>query len=289
MERPIPAPFVRLGPPEPACPLIVSVPHAGRCYPSALLARSALPVETLAALEDRHVDALAEGLPAMGITTFVATRARAWIDLNRDEREVDPAMVSPPPRAATLIASAKMRGGLGLIPRRVAGAGDILWHRLPAEEVAARIESDHRPWHGAIADALKQAHARFGIALLLDLHSMPPLAAEAGRMAARLVIGDRHGRSSDARFVTRLLAAAQALPVARNVPYAGGYTLERHGRPAVGIHALQLEVDRTLYLAPDLRALGGGVEAMRQLVQTLVSALRSELTLGSCPAMQAAE
>lgn len=288
MERPTPAPFVRFGPPEPACPLIVSVPHAGRVYPPALLARSALPVETLAALEDRHVDALATGLPAMGITMFIATRARAWIDLNRDEREIDPAMVSPPPRAAGLIASAKMRGGLGLIPRRVAGAGDILWQRLPAEEVAARIESDHRPWHDAVAVALDQARARFGMALLLDLHSMPPLAAAGGRDAARLVIGDRHGRSSDARFVTRLLAAAQALPVARNAPYAGGYTLERHGRPAAGIHAIQLEVDRTLYLESDMRSLGDGIGTTRRLVEAMARALQDELAAPG-PAMLAAE
>ncbi|MET0271123.1 MAG: N-formylglutamate amidohydrolase [Sphingomonas sp.] len=293
METPpdSPAPFARLGPSVPRLPLVVSVPHAGRMYPEALLARTALPVATLAALEDRHVDALAAGLPALGVTTFVARTARAWIDLNRDEREIDPAMVTPCPRPATLIASAKVRGGLGLIPRRIAGAGEIASGRLRADEVAARIAQDHRPWHDAIAAALAAAHARFGVALLLDLHSMPSLAPGDGIAPPRLVIGDRHGRSAATRFVTRMLdvARAQGQPAARNAPYAGGHTLDRHGRPESGIHAVQLEIDRALYLAEDGRAPGMGLPAACRLVEAIASALLDEMGIPSGMAMLAAE
>ncbi|TVV75290.1 N-formylglutamate amidohydrolase [Sphingomonas solaris] len=274
-----PAPFDRLGPTDPLTPLVVSVPHAGRDYPASLVERSTLPVETLAALEDRHADALAAGLPAMGITTFVQRRARAWIDLNRDEREIDAAMIAPAPRPGTLIVSAKVRGGLGLIPRRIAGAGEIMRQRLTEAEVAARIASDHRPWHGAIADALAAARARFGIAVLLDLHSMPPLAPVGGRAAPRLVFGDAHGRACAPRFVARLqeVAAARGIATARNAPYAGGHTLDRHGRPPGAIHAVQMEIDRSLYLRPDLRTPGAGLAETVALVEGMVKALLAEL------------
>ena len=168
-------PFDRLGPASPTTPLVVSVPHAGRDYPPALLANSLLPEPVLARLEDRFADRLVAGAAALGATVFIARRARAWIDLNRDERELDAAMIVPPPRPDRLIASVKVRGGLGLIPRRIGGSGEILRQRLRPADVEARISSDHRPWHATIAEALAAARARFGIALLLDLHSMPPI------------------------------------------------------------------------------------------------------------------
>ena len=272
-------PFDRLGPDLPANPLVISIPHAGRDYPPALLAMSLLPEPVLAALEDRLVDRLAANAPALGATLFVARRARAWIDLNRDERELDAAMIVPPPRADRLIASAKVRGGLGLIPRRVGGSGEILRRRLREGEVAARIATDHRPWHAAIAAALVAAHARFGVALLLDLHSMPPIAPAESGDPPRIVIGDRHGRSCGWRFVERLreTLAAHGVPVSRNAPYAGGHALDRHGKPGSGIHAVQVEIDRSLYLASDLRTPGAGMAETTGLVTRLASALLDEL------------
>ncbi len=193
--------FDRYGPDEPASPVILSVPHAGRDYPLALRAALRVPVTALIPLEDRHVDAVA--MLARGNETMLVQRvARAWIDLNRSEQERDPGIDDGANRQAMPIQSARMRGGLGLVPRRVSGAGDIWRRRLDGDEVMARIEMDHRPYHAALAEALKRARARFGTAVLLDLHSMPPLTAAQGK--ARIVLGDRFGRSASARFVHRL-------------------------------------------------------------------------------------
>lgn len=268
-------PFVRLGPRVPATPLVLSVPHAGREYPPALLAISRLPAEALAGLEDRFVDRLVGEIPRLGVVTFVARRARAWIDLNRDERELDPVMVVAPPPADRLIASAKLRAGLGLIPRRIPGVGDIWRRRLTDAEVEARLASVHRPWHTAIAQALEAARARFGVAFLIDLHSMPPLAGQAaGRPGARIVLGDRYGLSCAPRLAEAVarVAVDAAVPLAHNAPYAGGYTLERQARPAVGVHALQIEVDRSLYLAGDLRTPGSGLDATKALIDRMARA-----------------
>jgi N-formylglutamate amidohydrolase len=268
--------------------VILAVPHAGRTYPPALIAAAALPRHRLETLEDRFADALIADAVAAGATAFVARRARAWIDLNRDERELDPGMIeasTPPPQA---IGSARVRGGLGLIPRRIAGGTDIYRRRLTTAEIEARIVGDHRPWHAALADALTAAHARFGIALLLDCHSMPPIARSGEATPPSVVIGDRYGRAASSRLVDCLEAAARraGLPHARNSPYAGGYSLDRHGRPTAGIHAIQIEIDRSLYLAPDLRSPGDGMPRIKAFLAMLVAALAEE-ALPAPPALAA--
>ena len=278
--------FSRFGPPVPASPLIVSVPHAGQVYPAALLAASALRADALAALEDRLADRLAADLPGLGATLFVARHARAWIDLNRDEREIDPAMIAPTPRPGRLLVTARVRGGLGLVPRRIAGMGDIYRRRLSEAEVRARIVGDHAPWHEAIAGALAAAHARFGIACLLDLHSMPPLPGDPnGEPPPRIVIGDRNGQSCSGPIADRLrsLASEGCRHVALNRPYAGAYTLERHGRPAAGIHAVQVEIDRSLYLSAGLRSPGDGLAATQALVTKMAAGLRDLLAAAAAP------
>lgn len=271
--------FVRIGPAIPARPVVLSVPHAGRDYPPALLASATVSRERLETLEDRFADALIRDAVADGATAFVAQAARAWLDLNRDARELDAGMVAPPPPAHRLIQSAKVRGGLGLVPRRIAGVGELWRAPLAAAEIEARIANHHGPYHAAIATALAAARVRFGGAVLLDCHSMPPLASETSAPAPRIVIGDRYGHSASGRLVERLVAVAEGagLPVARNAPYAGGYTLDRHGTPQRGIHAIQIEIDRTLYLAEDRRALGSGADAMRVLFAAMTEALADEL------------
>ncbi|RYY32719.1 MAG: N-formylglutamate amidohydrolase, partial [Sphingomonadales bacterium] len=142
-----PLPFVRLAPPTFGGPVVVAVPHAGRLYPASLLAQACVGRPALETLEDRYADLLAAD--AAGVTLFVAHYARAWIDLNRHPREIDPAMVAPPP--PDTIASAKVRGGLGLIPRRIAGRGEIYPAPLSPDDVRDRVESSHTPWHAALA------------------------------------------------------------------------------------------------------------------------------------------
>jgi len=271
--------FDRYGPDEPESPVILSVPHAGRDYPLALRAALRVPVVALTPLEDRHIDAVAI-LARANETMLVQRVARAWIDLNRSEQERDPGIDDGASRQAMPMQTARMRGGLGLVPRRVTGVGDIWRRRLDGDEVMARIEMDHRPYHAALAEALKRAHARFGIAVLLDLHSMPPLIPAQGK--ARIVLGDRFGRSAAARFVHRLETEvlAEGISVSLNAPYAGGHILDAQARPAAGIHAIQIEFDRSLYLDPALDGPGDGLTAMATLLRRMIDAVADEtLTL----------
>ncbi|SFK25832.1 N-formylglutamate amidohydrolase [Sphingomonas sp. NFR04] len=262
--------------------MVLSAPHGGRDYPESLLAALRVSPTVLRALEDRHVDSLALGA-RRDETLFVATRARAWIDLNRAEHERDPQIDD----GAHLIGrplSAKVRSGLGLVPRRVGTLGQLWRGRFAAEDVTARILADHRPYHLALGEALAAARARFGIALLLDIHSMPPLGSP--ESAPRLVIGDRFGRAAAARFGTRVVAVARqhGIAVAANTPYAGGHILERHGDPRRGVHALQLEIDRSLYLDAALDALGPGAEAVTALLRAIIDALADETLPGALAA-----
>lgn len=258
----------------PRSPVVVSVPHAGRDYPDALLARLRVPPDQLLPLEDRLVDRVAAAA-CRDEVLFVARRPRAWIDLNRGEHERDPRVDEGAQRTGTPLLSTRVRGGLGLVPRRGAAGIDLWSARWSAADVLSRIHADHRPYHAAIADALLAARRHFGIAILLDVHSMPPLP---GKRPARVVIGDRFGKAAGARFVGRVEGAAQrcGLPTALNTPYAGGHVLERHAAPGKGIHCIQLELDRTLYLDADLRELGDGFTATVALVRSAIDALADE-------------
>ncbi|WHU02736.1 MULTISPECIES: N-formylglutamate amidohydrolase [unclassified Sphingomonas] len=276
------ATFVRHGPAEPLSPVILSVPHAGRDYPEALRGAIRVPLVALRALEDRHADAIALAA-RRDETLFVATRARAWIDLNRAEHERDPRLDDGAwPHGAPL--SAKIRSGLGLVPRRAGSAGDIWQRRLTADEVQQRIHADHRPWHAAIEAALTAARVRFGVAVLLDVHSMPSLGAPG--IAARLVPGDRFGKSAAARFLGRIegVARAHGVRTAANTPYSGGHILERHGNPRRGIHAIQLEFDRSLYLDSMLDQPGPGLEAVVRLLRDIIDAVADEALPGAIAA-----
>ena len=272
------APFYRIGPEQPASPVVLSVPHAGRDYAPALLKAARVPRQVLETLEDRLVDRLVWRAVRDGAAAFVARAPRAEIDLNRDEREIDPAQVAPPPPAAALLQSARTRGGLGLVPSRIAGSGANWLHRLRRDELRRRIETIHRPYHSALAAALAAARDRFGVALLLDCHSMPPREPAAGVRPATLVFGDRHGTSTAPAFLEAALAAARRLGFAAacNAPYAGGYIVARHGAPGQGVHALQLEIDRSAYLDAALREPGPGFDRAATLIAAVAAALAEE-------------
>ena len=279
-----PSPFERLGAMPPISPVVLSVPHAGREYPLALKTALRVPLAALLPLEDRLVDAVARAART-NQTTIVQTRARAWIDLNRGEDERDPLLDEGAASVAPAQQSAKLRSGLGLVPRRVSGAGDLWARRFTDADVTARIAQDHRPYHAAISSALQAAKAQFGVAVLLDLHSMPPL----GPGGTRIVLGDRFGHAAAARFVTRVETecTARGFSTAINTPYAGGHILERHARPAANVHAVQLELDRTLYLDRKLHAPGAGFARVVDLVRAILVALTDEAL--SPPLAQAAE
>jgi N-formylglutamate amidohydrolase len=260
--------FDRLGPASAVTPLVISVPHAGRLYPDALLADSAVPHGQLEELEDRHADLLITHAVARGAVAIVARGARAWIDLNRAEEDLDPALRDPPGSGPP--ATARARSGLGLLPQRI-GRRD-LWRKGPAPGAAvARVREVHQPYHAAISRALDDALVRHGYAILLDCHSMPPLS---GTRPARIVIGDRHGRTAAPGLAARLTAVArtEGYTAAINAPYAGAHAIERHGRPDEGVHALQIEVDRSLYLMRDMRTVSPGLEPARALIAALARA-----------------
>ncbi len=247
------------------------MPHAGRDYPLALRAALRVPLTSLLPLEDRHVDRVA--LEARtGEIMLVQRLPRAWIDLNRGEDERDPRVDEGAPAALPPQQSAKLRSGLGLVPRRASGAGEIWRRRFPADDIAARIARDHRPYHDALSDILAATRAAFGIAVLVDLHSMPPIDG------AQVVIGDRFGRSCGARFVARVEAECAALDIgsAVNTPYAGGHILDRQGAPDRGIHAVQIELDRALYLDRRLDAPGLGFARSVALVRRILAAVEDE-------------
>lgn len=264
----------------PTSPVVLSVPHAGRDYPAAILPLLRATPSALRALEDRHVDFVA--LAARGRRTmFVQRLSRAWIDLNRGEDERDPVIDEGADPTRQPRHSAKLRSGLGLVPRRVPGAGEIWRRKLTDADVAARIAQAHRPYHVALSSALMAARARFGVALLLDLHSMPSL----GSGGAQLVLGDRFGRASASRFVSRAEAVglAAGLRVALNTPYAGGHILDRHASPMRDVHGIQLELDRSLYLDTRLEADGPGLVRTADLVESMLAALEDEALSGALP------
>lgn len=273
------APYCAAIPESVQSPIVVSVPHAGRAYPPEMAALTGHSEADLAVLEDRHADQLVTGLCQRGHQTIIARTPRAWIDLNRDPEDFDPAMLRPAPRFARPL-SAKARGGLGLVPRRTSGLGDIWLRPLSPAELLERLERVHQPYHLAITQALDRTVQRFGAAVVIDLHSMPPLPKSTHGSTPQIIIGDRFGRSCNSRLSSRAaeIADGAGLHVGFNVPYAGGYILDLHGKPALGRHALQIEVDRTLYLAPNMRDMGAGLDRVRAFVADLASGLADEIT-----------
>jgi len=270
--------FDTIGPMPPDSPVVISVPHAGRDYPLQLRAAAAVPVESMLALEDRHVDSVALAA-AGGETLFVQRLARAWIDLNRAEDERDPMIDDGARTIPAGATSTKLRSGLGLIPRRAAPGVAIWRRRLGDDEVRWRIAQHHRPYHAAVADALQAARQRFGSALLIDLHSMPPIPRA---RPPRIVIGDRFGQSAASRLVHRLESegATAGYAIAINSPYPGGHILARHGRPGLNIHAIQIEIDRALYLDKAMKAPGPGLTATANLLRRLLDVATDELLAG---------
>lgn len=263
-------------------PVLISAPHGGRAYPPGLLARLRSPRQAALRLEDRHVDLLARGVAqATGAALAVARAPRAMLDLNRAVDDMDWSMVAaaPAPGSRHSAANRRARSGLGLIPRRLPGIGEIWRDRVDPAELEARIDGIHAPYHAAVGKTLAQLRDRWGAAMLIDLHSMPPLAARpAERAGPEFVIGDRFGASCHRSLVSSAFAflADQGRLAAHNRPYAGGYVLDRHGAPSRGIHAIQVEVCRTSYLDPGLERPSLRAQGVVRLLSGLVRALGEE-------------
>ena len=272
--------------------MLIAVPHAGRCYAPSLAARMRQPGQATLRLEDRYVDLVARQLAhATGAALLLAHAPRAMIDLNRSPDDMDWSMVADvaAPRRAQM--GRRARSGLGLVPRRLPGLGELWNARMSAAELRQRIESVHGPYHRILGTSLETLRDRWGGALLLDLHSMPPLGPKDGPDAAPdFVLGDRFGASCSAAVS---MAAFDYLEsggqtVAHNRPYAGGYVLDRHCAPARGVHALQVELCRSAYLDDAMREPGEGLGRMVEVLTGLVRRLASEVS-GTGGLAQAAE
>lgn len=270
-------------------PVVIAVPHAGRSYPQELVSHMRQPAFSAPRLEDRLVDLVGRAVAERtGSALLVAHAPRAMIDLNRASDDVDWDMIggglpdagpdarggsgAGANRTAPPSSGRRARSGLGLVPRRLPGLGELWKRPIAHHELAMRIAGVHEPYHAALAALLDSVRARWGAVLLIDLHSMPPLPARAGEPSAEFVVGDRFGAACDGALVAEAFAAlggARRL-AAHNRPYAGGYVLERHARRTSGINCLQLEIDRRIYLDAALAEPGPGLAATIDVVAALV-------------------
>ena len=258
--------------PRAGLPVLLSVPHSGRDYPDWLIDMASGGKAALAALEDPLVDRLAWRAIQRGVGAVVARAPRAAIDCNRGEDEVDPAVIDGARRSRV---TARARGGLGIVPARTQQHG-FLWRRaIGPQQLQERLDQAHRPFHRAIEEQLGLLADRFGCALLLDCHSMPP----PPEGIPPIVFGDCHGRSADAWVSAEAVAIARrrGFEAGLNDPFAGGYVVERHSAPARGIHALQLEIDRRCYLDDALKAPGKGFDRVAAFIDALAGGLGEAL------------
>lgn len=268
-------------------PVLVAAPHAGRHYPEYITALMRQPDYSKIRLEDRYVDHIAARAARMvGGCLLVAHAPRAMLDLNRASDDVDWGMVhgGAPDRADTGQSGANRRAksGLGLVPRRLAGVGEIWREPITQNALAKRIENIHQPYHAAIAETLEIIRDRWGAALLLDVHSMPPLKkARPEDRTAHFVIGDRFGGSADDRLVAGALQTLgqEGAIVGHNRPYAGGYVLDRHAKLGRNIHAIQVEICRSLYLDKQLSEPTTRMEAVANIIGRLARNLGEHVAI----------
>ena len=229
-------------------PFLFASPHSGRNYPASLLERSRLDATTLRRSEDAFVDELFAGAVGLGAPLLAAQFPRALLDVNRSMAELDAGMFDAPLDVPVDTPSPRVVAGLGVIPRIVRDGAEIYRGKLDSAEADTRLSQLYRPYHHALAALMEEIRTRFGVAVLIDCHSMPSALS-----VPDIVLGDRYGASAAPQLTSRAEAAftREGFSVARNTPYAGGHTTALYGRVASGCHALQIEVNRALYLDED--------------------------------------
>ena len=235
-------------------PVVVASPHSGNFYPADFLKIAAVPLAALRRAEDAFVDELFAAAPSLGVPLLTARFPRSYVDANREPYELDPGMFEGPLPRPLNHRTTRVAAGLGMIPR-VAASGEAIYRgRVPADEIEHRLQTCWRPYHTALSRLVEQTYSLFGAALLIDAHSMPSSASGIGirdrDQRVDIVLGDNHGEACAPSLVdtAERWLAGQGLRVLRNQPYAGGFTTQRYGQPGLGRHALQIEINRALYM-----------------------------------------
>ena len=274
-------PWRLLAPAEQTAPVVVASPHSGRDYPPEFIAASRLNVVSLRGSEDAFIDEIFAAAPDFGAPLLCARFPRAYVDANREAFELDPAMFTDPLPDYVNTRSPRIAAGLGTIARVVTDGEDIYHEPLRFEDALGRIEALYRPYHKALQGLLQATQERFSGCLLVDCHSMPSgqlapeLGAGDGNKPADMVLGDCFGTSS-APAVTDIAKAAleaSGFTVALNKPYAGGFTTRHYGRPREGVHVLQVEINRALYMDEKLVRRGPGLPDLKCRLGPLMRAL----------------
>jgi len=262
--------YEQIAPPTPSSPIILASPHSGRLYPEAFLAQTGLSLATLRRVEDAFVDDIFRPLAAHGFSFLSANFPRVITDVNRSADEWPPeskAQISKRPFSI----SPRARAGLGVVPMRVAVHENIYEDVLPAAHVALRIKRLHVPYHKALSGLLNHTKTKFGRAVLLDCHSMPAL-GENGQRNADIVLGNRFGEACHGQTIDTLRSILQGFgyDVRLNDPYAGGYVTAHYGKPHTGTEAIQIEINKDLYLDTSALLPHQGMEKLARNLQSAI-------------------
>ena len=287
------AAFETIRPRRLVAPLVFNSAHSGRVYPERFLAMTRLDHLSIRQSEDAWIDELFGRAPHLGAPLLRAHFPRAYLDVNREPWELDPEMFIDPLSDRFNTTSPRVAAGLGTIAKVVAENKPIYRERLTLEDARMRIEGIYKPYHQALQNLLTDAVAKFGVALLVDCHSMPRITRTGERTAPDVVLGDRYGTTCAPAIIDLVdtIFTAAGLKVARNRPYAGGFCTRTYGRPQHGVHAVQIEISRHLYMNEVTLTRNEGFEPMRALLERLILALigLDLVALAGAPAAKAAE
>ena len=253
--------------------VVFALPHSGRDYGVSFLNQSILDKISIRSSEDAFLDQLTDGIEKYGAPKIIAHAPRAFIDLNRSTDELDPALISG---IKNNIRSPRISSGLGVIPRVVSHGKEIYRGKISLEQAQSRIEYYWKPYHKDLSNLLKRAQSIYGQSLLIDMHSMPHEAVSTQSSfikAPEIVVGDRFGMSSDPEFTNLIVSILKqhGFRVAKNTPFAGAFITKHHGKIKDRTHAIQLEIDRSLYMDEERVLPNSGFEKLKsQLFPALI-------------------
>ncbi len=271
-------PFELLSPADAFGPVVYASPHSGDYYPSDFIEAARIDLATLRCSEDSHVDELFVSALEHGAPLLKACYGRAYLDPNREPWELDPAMFQTPLPAHVNTTSLRVIGGLGTIPKIVSDGVEIYRDKLAFDEAESRVRRLYYPYHQALQQLLREATDRHRFCLLVDCHSMPsiggPMDRDAGARRADIVLGDRFSTTCAPQIteLAQTVLSEAGFKVSRNVPYAGGFTTYDYGRPGNGVHTLQIEVNRAIYMDEVSYEKSAGFAEVRDRLSELVCA-----------------